>query len=95
MLVDPKPKGAELYAWHIENKLVAPDEARDRLGLPALPGGAGGIDQLAADRLAGADKPGALAKVEAATPAPAAAPEEGDAGPVAGPVTQPSAKPAA
>lgn len=95
VLVDPKPKGAELYAWHIENKLVAPDEARDRLGLPALPGGAGGIDQLAADRLAGADKPGALAKVEAATPAPAAAPEEGDAGPVAGPVTQPSAKPAA
>ncbi len=69
-LVDPKPKGAELYAWHIENGLVAPDEARDRLGLPPLPNDAGSLDTLAADRLAVSQAEAAKAAPPPATPAP-------------------------
>lgn len=32
---------AEIYAWHITTGVVTPDEARARLGLDPLPGGAG------------------------------------------------------
>jgi hypothetical protein len=76
-LVDPAPKGGEIFAYHYENKLVAPDEGRSRLGLPPLPDGAGSVERLAEERLAGADKPGVLAKgtpPEAEQDAPAAPP---------------------
>lgn len=63
-LADGDPKVGEIFQYHIENKLVAPDEARARLGLPPLPDGAGSVERLAEERLAGADEAGALAKVE-------------------------------
>lgn len=65
-LADGDPKVGEIFAYHLDNKLVAPDEVRARLGLPPLPDGAGSVERLAQERLAGADEPGALAKVEAA-----------------------------
>ncbi|MEK9646174.1 MAG: hypothetical protein VW547_11585, partial [Alphaproteobacteria bacterium] len=65
-LADGDPKVGEIFAYHLDNKLIAPDEVRARLGLPPLPNGAGSVERLAEERLAGADEPGALAKVEAA-----------------------------
>lgn len=76
-LADPTPKG-EIYQYHIENKIVAPDQVLERLGLPPLPNGAGSVERLAEERLAGADKPGALAQIEKAKGPPAAEPDGGN-----------------
>lgn len=61
-------------------KLFSPDEYRAARGYEPLPNGAGSLDRLATERLAGADETGALAKVEAAdtkaTGEPAAPPAE-------------------
>ena len=65
-LADRDPKVGEIFEYHIEQKLVAPDEARARLGLPPLPDGMGSVERLAEERAAGGDETGALAKVDAA-----------------------------
>lgn len=44
--------------WEVVTKLIAPDELRKRRGLPELPNGAGSLDRLAAERLAGKDETG-------------------------------------
>lgn len=44
--------------WLIEQKIIAPDEARTRRGLDPLPDGAGSVKQLAKERLAGKDETG-------------------------------------
>jgi hypothetical protein len=77
LLADAKPVGGQIYKYHIDNKLVAPDEVRERLGFGPLPDGAGSVEQLAKERLAGGDKPGALAQIEKAE-GPATEPDGGD-----------------
>jgi hypothetical protein len=76
VLADAQPRAAEIYQYHIENKIVAPDEARERLRLEPLPDGAGSVERLAEERLAGGDKPGALAQIKKAE-GPAAEPDGG------------------
>ncbi len=56
---DLEAKTGEIYAWHIEQKIVAPDQLLARLNLPALPGGIGSPEQLAKERAEGKDKTGA------------------------------------
>ena len=87
----PQPKNAApIYAWEIQEKVVAVDEARERKGLGALPDGQGSLKRLAEDRAKGLDKTGQTKVTED----PGAEPNE-DAAPPAednGPKTQPSAK---
>jgi hypothetical protein len=66
VLADTNPKGGEIFGYHIDAKLVAPDEVRERLGFDPLPKGAGSVERLAEERLAGADEPGAMAEIEKA-----------------------------
>ncbi|HSM93369.1 MAG TPA: hypothetical protein VLT47_10835 [Anaeromyxobacteraceae bacterium] len=89
-LADLEPAVGEIEDTHIKNKLVSPDEVRARLGLPPLPNGAGSVERLAEERLAGGDEAGALAKVDAAATKDAGeaedvatedAPEDGGEGP--------------
>jgi hypothetical protein len=65
-LADQEPRGADIPEYLVEQKVVAPDEVRERLGLPPLPGGMGSMERLAKERAAGGDQAGALAKVDAA-----------------------------
>lgn len=75
-LADGDPKVGEIRQYHIESKLVAPDEVRARLGLEPLPDGIGGVKRLAEERAAGGDQVGALAKVDVAEVKDAAASED-------------------
>lgn len=59
-LADARPKGGEIFQYHITEKQVAVDEVRDRLGLEPLPGGIGSVEQLAREREEGRDKTGAV-----------------------------------
>lgn len=61
-LADPKPKGGEIYQYHIETKQVATDEVRDRLGFEPLPNGVGSVEQLAKDRATAAAQAEATAR---------------------------------
>lgn len=54
-------KGGAIFAYHIEQKIVSPDQVLADLGLPPLPNGAGSVERLAEERLAGKDKTGAKA----------------------------------
>lgn len=54
-------QGGRILAWHVAEKIVAPDQVLAGLGLPALPAGAGSVERLAEERLAGKDKSGAKA----------------------------------
>lgn len=54
-------QGARILAWHVEQKAVAIDELRKTLGQDPLPNGAGSVERLAEERLAGKDKAGAKA----------------------------------
>lgn len=53
--------GPRILAWHITNKIVAPDQVLAALGLPPLPDGAGSVERLATERLAGKDEAGTKA----------------------------------
>lgn len=53
-LPEANPKGGEIFAYHITEKIVAPDQVLERLGLPPLPLGAGSVERLAQERLANA-----------------------------------------
>jgi len=44
-----------IYAYHIEQNIVARDEARAKMNLPPLPGGAGSVETLAANLQAAAE----------------------------------------
>lgn len=59
MLADTRPQGGEIFAYHIDGQIVAKDEVRARLGLDALPDGAGSVERLA-ELLAPAAPPPAL-----------------------------------
>jgi len=50
--------GVRYEQWHVQYKLVAVDEVRESLKLPALPDGAGSTDRLAQERLSGKDEVG-------------------------------------
>ncbi len=76
-LADATPEAGEIYQYHIENKIVAPDQVLERLGLPPMPKGAGSVERLAEERLAGADKPGTMAQIEKAEE-PATEPDGGE-----------------
>jgi hypothetical protein len=93
-LADAQPKGGEIFAYHYDNKLIAPDEGRERLGLPPLPNGAGSVERLAEERLAGGDKPGVLAPTASKPPTPAAPTEPARSAEDAEPTTQRSTRPA-
>lgn len=54
-------QGARILAWHVTEKIVAPDLVLASLGLDPLPDGAGSVKRLAEERLAGKDKAGAKA----------------------------------
>lgn len=77
VLADPKAKG-QIYAWEIQEKVVAVDEARARKDLPALPDGQGSVERLAEDRAKGLDKTGQTKITE--DPAGAASAPDGDGG---------------
>jgi len=49
---------ARILEWHVQQKIVSPDQALATLGLPELPNGAGSAERLAAERLAGKDSTG-------------------------------------
>lgn len=53
--------GPRILAWHVSEKVVAPDQVLAALGLPPLPGGAGTPKRLAEERLAGKDASGTKA----------------------------------
>lgn len=67
---------APIQQWHVQQKVVAPDQALANLGLPPLPNGAGSVERLAQERLAGGDQAGALAKVAAAETKDTGKPED-------------------
>lgn len=87
VLADPKAKG-QIYAWEIQEKVVAVDEARARKDLPPLPDGQGSVERLAEDRAMGIDKTGQT-KVTEDKPTDAG----GDGAPEPSPGTQRSGKP--
>ncbi|SRR6266404_4125533 len=58
VLAEAKPQTGEIQQFHIEQKVVAPDEVRERLALPPLPNGAGSLEQLAKEREEGKDRTG-------------------------------------
>ncbi len=74
---------ARVLEWHVQQKVVAPDQALAALGLPALPGGAGSVERLAAERLAGKDesgKPASQGDATVDTTPPTVDGPEGDGG---------------
>lgn len=50
--------GPRILAWHVSEKIVAPDQVLAALKLPPLPDGAGSPKRLAQERLAGKDASG-------------------------------------
>ncbi len=62
-LADVPPSGVQFFAYELELKVVAPDEVRALKGLPPMPDGAGSLERLAAERLAGKDEAGAQASL--------------------------------
>ncbi len=63
-LVAAKETVGEIFQYHITEKMVAPDEVRDRLGLEPLPGGIGTKEQLAREREEGRDKTGTVRQTD-------------------------------
>lgn len=57
-LADRSPQAGEIFQYHITEKQVAPDEVRQRLGLPEMPNGVGSLERLAEEREQGKDKTG-------------------------------------
>jgi hypothetical protein len=57
-LAAPSSKVGQIYEWMLVNKAVCPDDVRSQVGLDPLPGGIGGVNQLAKEREAGKDKTG-------------------------------------
>lgn len=58
VLAEQAPKAGEIFSYHIDSKIVSPDEVRERIGLDPLPDGAGSVKRLAKERLAGKDETG-------------------------------------
>jgi hypothetical protein len=67
--------GGKIDEYHIVNKIVAPDQVLEDLGLPPFPGGIGSPERLAEERAEGKDKTGAKVAQEVAPGGPAAQPE--------------------
>jgi hypothetical protein len=68
-LADRDPSKGTITVEEVEQKLFSPDEYRAEKGYDSLPEGAGSVERLAEERLAGRDEAGT-------TPAPAASTDE-------------------
>lgn len=80
----PQPaKRGPIYAWHVTEKVVELDAARDAVGLAPLPDGQGSAQKLADEHARGLDKTGQTkvtedsAKDESTDPSETAAPPDG------------------
>ena len=89
-LIEPQKQRGQIFEYHIKEKQVAPDEVREPLGLPPMPGGVGSLERLAEERKKGLDKTGQT-KVTEDPAKEDAAPADGEPAEDNGPKTQPSA----